>query len=92
MEKLKEALTKKLRLVFGATMFLMITTLISVILLYVPTFLSSSISIPITSLGSIILGSIFGQFTLLIALNATNKITEKGQELLQGIEDLETKN
>jgi len=92
MEKLKEALTKKLRLVFGATVFLMITTLISVILLYVPTFLSSSISIPITSLGSIILGSIFGQFTLLIALNATNKITEKGQELLQGIEDLETKN
>lgn len=92
MEKLKEALTKKLRLVFGATVFLMITTLISVILVYVPTFLSPNISIPITSLGSIMLGSIFGQFTLLIALNATNKITEKGQELLQGIEDLETKN
>jgi len=92
MEKLKEALTKKLRLVFGATVFLMITTLISVILLYVPTFLSPNISIPIISLGSIILGSIFGQFTLLIALNATNKITEKGQELLQGIEDLEDKN
>ena len=92
MEKLKEALTKKLRLVFGATVFLMITTLISVVLVYVPTFFSSNISIPITSLGSIILGSIFGQFTLLIALNATNKITEKGQEILQGIEDLETKN
>ena len=92
MEKLKEALTKKLRLVFGATLFLMITTLISVILVYVPTFFSSNISIPITSFGSIMLGSIFGQFTLLIALNATNKITEKGQELLQGIEDLETKN
>ena len=92
MEKLKEALTIKLRLVFGATVFLMITTFISVILLYVPTFLSSSISIPITSLGTIILGSIFGQFTLLIALNATNKITEKGQALLQGIEDLETEN
>ena len=92
MEKLKEVLTKKLRLVFGATMFLMITTLISVILVYVPTLFSSSISIPITNLGSIILGSIFGQFTLLIALNATNKIIEKGQNILQGIEDLETKN
>ena len=89
MEKLREALTIKLRLVFGATVFLMITTLISVILLYVPTFLSPSISIPITSLGSIILGSIFGQFTLLIALNATRALA---RELVQGIEDLETKN
>jgi len=90
MEKLKRILKPRLQLMVISALFLMGTTFVSLILLCVPTWISPDISLKEIKWGSAILGSIFGQFTLLIALSLTKNRSMK--DILKRIEDIETEN
>lgn len=80
MEKLKDFLKVRLRVAGISLFFYMVTTTISVIMIYIPTIISDKIYLPIDKLGAVILGSIFGQVTILIAIKFMNWIFKDGFE------------
>lgn len=93
MEKLKEALKPRLRLMGIAILFFMGTTFVSLILIYVPSFLSDKISLTKLHFGSAVLGSIMGQTAILFAMSFLSFMAsrDKGfQEYLKGIENIES--
>ena len=87
MEKLKEDLKSRLRLMGIATLFLMGTTFASLILICVPTWISPNISLKEIDWGSSILGSIMGQVTLLIAISLRGKIGKAMERIREDIND-----
>lgn len=82
--RLVEALKSRLRLTFLCLIFLSATTFVSVILIYV---MSTNSPISDTSLGMIIIGSIFGQVTLLIAIPLVDKLGKAKKRMAEDIND-----
>lgn len=92
MEKLKEALKPRVRLMGIAILFFMCTTFVSLVLIFVPSFLSNKILMTNLHFGSAVLGSVMGQVTILFALSFLSFMAsrDKGfQEYLRGIENVE---
>lgn len=67
--RLGEYLKQNLWMIFLCLIFLMVTTFVSMILIYVPTWISPKITLVDFKIGTALLGSIMGQVTLLIAIS-----------------------
>ena len=85
--RLFEALKTRLRLMALSFVFLGLTTLVSVILIYITARISTNDAIPGTSLGMIIIGSIFGQVTLLIAIPLVDKLGKAAKKMGEDVKD-----
>jgi len=69
-----EALKPRLRMMFLCLIFLMVTTGVSMILIYVPTWINPKITLVGFRIGTALLGSIMGQVTLLIAISFMGRL------------------
>ncbi|MBA7640547.1 hypothetical protein ES703_48216 [subsurface metagenome] len=85
--RLFESLKSRLRVTILCTIFLFTTTFVSVNLIYFMARISTNSPIPDTDLGIMILGSIFGQVTLLIAIPLVDKIGKAKKRLAEDITD-----
>ena len=74
-----ESIKPRLRLMVLSVIFLSMTTLVSLISIYVFARMNRT-PIPGTGLGMIILGSIFGQITLLIAMSVIGRLKKDGSK------------
>ncbi len=92
-EKLKEAMKERIRLILLSALFLLVTTFVSCFGLYLPNWLWPH-KYTAFDLGSTIIGSFFGQVTLLTTMSIINiffKKPDEPEELpaeLDGIRDL----
>lgn len=85
--RLVEALKSRLRLIVLSSIFLGLTTWISVIMIYIMARIGTKITIPGKSLGMIIIGSIFGQVTLLIAIPLVDKLGKAVKGMAEVLND-----
>ena len=92
-EKLKEAIKERIRLFLLSALFLLTTTFVSCLCLYLPVWLWPH-KYTAYDLASTIIGSFFGQVTLLTAMSVINILFKKPDEPeelptnLEGIQDL----
>ena len=92
-EKLKEAIKERIRLTLLSALFLLVTTFVSCFGVYLPNWLWPH-KYTAFDLSSTIIGSFFGQVTLLAAMSVINilfKKPDKPEELpakLESIKDL----
>ena len=92
-EKIKEAIKERIRLILLSVLFLFVTTFVSCFGLYLPHWYWPTKYMPF-DLGSTIAGSFMGQVILLIAISMISRIFKKPDEPeelpaeLDGIRDL----
>ncbi len=79
MERVKaffESLKPRMKVMGYCFLFLMGTTFVSVIMIYLPTLISPDIFMADFHLTSAILGSFFGQVTILMAISTIGRLKE----------------
>jgi len=89
--RLVEALKSRLRLTVLCTIFLGLTTFASIIIICIMARTNTNYPITDTSLGMLILGSLVGQVTLLIAIPLVDKLGKarkrKGEDVKDELEN-----
>ena len=73
-EAFLESVKPSLRMMGLCFLFLTVTTFVSVTMIYVPTWISPDIVMVDFSLKSAILGSFFGEVTILMAINIIGRL------------------
>lgn len=92
LDALKQSVRERARLAFLSFLFFIGTTLISVLIVWLPSFWNPKAKLSF-NLGSTIIGSFMGQITLLMAMSMISEIFRRerediAKEIIEGIDKL----